>query len=73
MIISFRHKGLRIFHETGNTRAIQASHAKRLKRQLQFLDRAMAAQDLSVPGWQFVSWVRMSNWTITLIITEKES
>ncbi|MFF7860706.1 type II toxin-antitoxin system RelE/ParE family toxin [Pseudomonas monteilii] len=52
MIISFRHKGLRIFHETGNTRGIQAFHANRLKRQLQFLDRAMAVQDLSVPGWQ---------------------
>ncbi|GLO51443.1 Toxin HigB-1 [compost metagenome] len=52
MIISFRHKGLRIFHETGNTRGIQVSHVKRLKRQLQFLDCAMSAQDLSVPGWQ---------------------
>ncbi|MEG0245936.1 MAG: type II toxin-antitoxin system RelE/ParE family toxin [Pseudomonas sp.] len=52
MIISFRHKGLRILHESGNTRGIQATHAKRLKRQLQFLDRAMAAQDLSLPGWQ---------------------
>ena len=52
MIISFRHKGLRVFHEMGNTRGIQAPHARRLKRQLQFLDRAMAAQDLNVPGWQ---------------------
>ncbi|MFF7065286.1 type II toxin-antitoxin system RelE/ParE family toxin [Pseudomonas sp. NPDC008258] len=52
MIISFRHKGLRVFHETGNTRGIQAAHSKRLKRQLQFLERAMAAQDLVVPGWQ---------------------
>ncbi|WDY56274.1 type II toxin-antitoxin system RelE/ParE family toxin [Pseudomonas sp. PSKL.D1] len=52
MIISFRHKGLRIFHQTGNSRGIQPAHAKRLKRQLQFLDRAIVAQDLSVPGWQ---------------------
>lgn len=52
MIISFRHKGLRILHETGNTRGIQATHANRLKRQLQFLDRAMTAQDLCLPGWQ---------------------
>jgi len=52
MIISFRHKGLRVLHETGNTRGIQATHANRLKRQLQFLDRAMTAQDLSLPGWQ---------------------
>ncbi|MFZ5935284.1 Killer protein [Pseudomonas putida] len=52
MIISFRHKGLRFFYETGNTRGIQATHAKRLQRQLQFLDRAIVAQDLSLPGWQ---------------------
>ncbi|MDI9778240.1 type II toxin-antitoxin system RelE/ParE family toxin [Pseudomonas putida] len=52
MIISFRHKGLRFFYETGNTRGIQATHAKRLKRQLQFLERAIIAQDLNLPGWQ---------------------
>ncbi|MEN5239868.1 MULTISPECIES: type II toxin-antitoxin system RelE/ParE family toxin [Pseudomonas] len=52
MIISFRHKGLRLFHETGNTRGIQAAHAQRLKRQLQFLDSALVADDMSVPGWQ---------------------
>lgn len=52
MIISFRHKGLRFFYETGNTRGIQATHAKRLKRQLQFPERAIIAQDLNLPGWQ---------------------
>ena len=53
MIISFRHKGLRYFYETGNTRGIQTAHAKRLKRlkrQLQFLDRAIIAQDVNLPG-----------------------
>lgn len=43
MIISFRHKGLRLFHETGNTRGIQAAHVQRLRRQLQFLDSAVVA------------------------------
>ncbi|MFK0311082.1 type II toxin-antitoxin system RelE/ParE family toxin [Pseudomonas sp. NPDC090233] len=52
MIISFRHKGLRIFHETGNTRGIQVAHTGRLKRQLQFLERAIVAQEMSLPGWQ---------------------
>ncbi|MBC3482985.1 type II toxin-antitoxin system RelE/ParE family toxin [Pseudomonas sp. SWRI59] len=55
MIISFRHKGLRILHETGNTRGVQAAHIQRLKRQLQFLDRAMTAQDVSLPGWHLHS------------------
>ena len=52
MIISFRHKGLRLFHETGNARGIQVAHTRRLRRQLQFLDSAMVADDLAVPGWQ---------------------
>ncbi|MDR2309196.1 MAG: type II toxin-antitoxin system RelE/ParE family toxin [Paucimonas sp.] len=52
MIISFRHKGLRLFHQTGNTRGIHAAHAQRLRRQLQFLDSAMVADDMRVPGWQ---------------------
>lgn len=52
MIISFRHKGLRLFHETGITRGIQPGHAQRLKRQLQFLDSAITAEDMSVPGWR---------------------
>lgn len=48
MIISFRHKGLRLFHETGNARGIQAAHVQRLRRQLQFLDSAVVAEDMSV-------------------------
>lgn len=52
MIISYRYKGLRVFYETGSTRGIQPAHASRLKRQLQILDRAIAADEMSVPGWQ---------------------
>ncbi|MDG9928332.1 MULTISPECIES: type II toxin-antitoxin system RelE/ParE family toxin [unclassified Pseudomonas] len=52
MIVSFRHKGLHLFHETGNTRGIQAAHGARLKRQLQILDRATVPGDLNVPGWR---------------------
>ena len=32
MIISFQHKGLRLFYETESTKGIRADHAKRLKR-----------------------------------------
>lgn len=53
MIISFQHKGLRQFYETGTTRGIQAAHAARLKRQLQLLDRAKAAADMDLPGWGY--------------------
>jgi proteic killer suppression protein len=43
---------LRLFHETGNSRGIQAAHGSRLKRQLQILDRATVPGDLNVPGWR---------------------
>jgi len=52
MIISFQHKGLRLFYETGSTRGIRADHAKRLARMLTFMDRAMAPEDLDLPGWR---------------------
>jgi len=52
MIRSFQHKGLRQFHENGCTRGIQADHAKRLARQLQFMDHAVAPADLDIPGWR---------------------
>ena len=52
MIKSFQRKGLRGFYETGSTRGIRADHAKRLSRMLQFMDRAMAPDDLDLPGWR---------------------
>ncbi|MCL8298503.1 type II toxin-antitoxin system RelE/ParE family toxin [Pseudomonas mosselii] len=68
MIISFRHKGLRLFHETGNTRGIQAAHVQRLRRQLQFLDSAVVAEDMSVPGWQLhpLQGERLGFWSISV-------
>lgn len=74
MILSFQHKGLRQFHETGSTRGIRADHAKRLARQLQFPDRAAAPADLDIPGWglhplkgelqQYWSLTVSGNWRI---------
>ncbi|MHC1549353.1 type II toxin-antitoxin system RelE/ParE family toxin [Phyllobacterium sp. K27] len=52
MIRSFRHKGLKVFFETGSTRGINAAHVKRLSRMLAFLDRASVPDDLSIPGWR---------------------
>lgn len=68
MIISFRHKGLRLFHETGNTHGIQAAHVQRLRRQLQFLDSAVVAEDMNVPGWQLhpLKGERLGFWSISV-------
>ncbi|HBP6689786.1 TPA: Killer protein [Pseudomonas aeruginosa] len=52
MIISFQHKGLRLFYETESTRGIRADHAKRLKRMLALMDRAAEPADLDIPGWR---------------------
>ncbi|MFD2407763.1 type II toxin-antitoxin system RelE/ParE family toxin [Azorhizophilus paspali] len=52
MIISFQHKGLRLFYETGSTKGIRADHAKRPARMLAFMDRATAPGDLDLPGWR---------------------
>lgn len=68
MIISFRHKGLRTFYETGNARGIQVAHGRRLKRQLQFLDRAVSPEELRVPGWQLhpLKGERAGFWSISV-------
>jgi proteic killer suppression protein len=52
MIKSITHKGLRTFHATGSTRGIQPAHAAKLGRQLAFLERATAPNDMDLPGWR---------------------
>jgi len=50
MIRSFRHKGLRRFHETGSRSGIQPAHAARLRRLLARLDAASLVSDMAFPG-----------------------
>lgn len=52
MIVSFRHKGLRRFFETGTTAGIQPQHAKRLRMQLAALDSAALVDDMDIPGFR---------------------
>lgn len=49
MIVSFRHKGLRAFYQTGSTRGVQATHARKLSIILAMLDAAQDAGDLDQP------------------------
>lgn len=51
MIISFKHKGLKDFFETGSTAGIQAHHADRLNVILTALNAAAIVQDLNRAGW----------------------
>lgn len=50
MIKSFVHKGLALFFNTGNTKGIQAQHAKKLRNLLAMLDSATVVDDLNAPG-----------------------
>jgi len=68
MIQSFRHKGLRIFHATGDTRGIRPEHARRLARVLSFLDNADVPDDVDLPGWRLhpLKGALAGFWSITV-------
>jgi len=50
VIRSYRHKGLKLFAETGSKAGIQPMHAARLKRLLTALNVANRPGDMDAPG-----------------------
>ena len=68
MIKSFRHRGLRRFHETGSTSGIQASHGKRLRMQLAALETAQVVEDMDIPGFRLhpLKGKLRGRWSITV-------
>ncbi len=75
MIVSFRHKGLEAFYQTGSTRGIQAAHTAKLARILATLDAAATPEELGLPTFRlhplkgklkgcWSIWVN-GNWRIT--------
>lgn len=50
MIQSFKHKGLKLFFESGNYSKVQPAHRKRLKLILTILHAASDVKDLNYPG-----------------------
>jgi proteic killer suppression protein len=52
MIVSFRHKGLRKFYETGSLAGVRAAHGNRLQMQLAALDTAETIEDMNIPGFR---------------------
>lgn len=75
MIISFKHKGLGLFYQTGSVTGIQPIHAKRLRELLTALSVAQGPQDLNRPSWRlhglsgnlagFHSVTVQANWRLT--------
>ena len=53
MIKSWKHKGLRLFFETGKKSGILAVHEKRLKIILQRLNAAVNPDDMNTPSMKF--------------------
>jgi proteic killer suppression protein len=53
MIRTWKHKGLKLFWETGKKLGIVASHEKRLLIILALLDAATNPADMNVPGMKF--------------------
>ena len=82
-IISFRHKGLQKYFETGSTAGIQAKHADRLRLILGRLNASSAARDMNLPGLDLHplhgnrsgTWaVKVSaNWRVTFRFPEKNA
>jgi len=50
VIVSFRHKGLRLLYETGSSRGVQAAHVKKLNSILGFLDKLSDPSELVLPS-----------------------
>ena len=51
VIRSYRHKGIKLFAESGSKAGIDPAHAARLRRLLTALDVAMRPSDMDAPGY----------------------
>ncbi|MGA7697164.1 MAG: type II toxin-antitoxin system RelE/ParE family toxin [Candidatus Sulfotelmatobacter sp.] len=83
MILTYRHKGLKKFAETGSKSGIQPRHAEKLRRLLTALDVASRAEDMNAPGsgWHALkgnleghwSVIVSGNWRLTFSFDEEDA
>ena len=68
MILSFKHKGLKKYYETGSTVGIQVKHAKRLRLLLAALDTARIIDDMDLPGYDLhpMQGKKKGTWAISV-------
>jgi toxin HigB-1 len=52
MIVSFRHKGLKLVYEKGDRRRLSAEHAEKIERILARLDEAKEPRNMDLPGFR---------------------
>ena len=50
VIVSFKHRGLKRFFETGNARGLNPKHVSKIRRILARLNAATDVRDLDAPG-----------------------
>jgi proteic killer suppression protein len=55
MIISFRHKGLKLVYEKGDRRRLLSEHADKIERILARLDEATEPRNMDLPGYRLHS------------------
>lgn len=51
MIVSFRHKGLKLFYEKGDASKLQPQHVSKIRLILTRLDAVRTSKELNVPGY----------------------
>jgi proteic killer suppression protein len=83
VILTYRHKGLKKFAETGSKSGIQPRHAEKLRRLLTALDVASRAEDMNAPGsgWHALkgnleghwSVIVSGNWRLTFSFDEEDA
>ena len=68
MIKTFKHKGLKLFFEKGDSSGIQAKHRIKLRLQLAALHTAKYIEDMKLPGYNLhpLKGKRKDCWSITV-------
>jgi proteic killer suppression protein len=68
MIRTFKHKGFRLFFETGSVAGIQPQHKEKLRLRLAAINTAVLISDLDLPGYRLhsLSGNRKGIWSIVV-------
>ncbi|MGC1307719.1 MAG: type II toxin-antitoxin system RelE/ParE family toxin [Phormidesmis sp.] len=66
MIVSFKHRGLEQFFESGTTRGIQSKHARRIQMILARLSVSTSPKDMNLPGLMLheLAGNRQGTWSV---------
>ncbi|MDP1809269.1 MAG: type II toxin-antitoxin system RelE/ParE family toxin [Actinomycetota bacterium] len=67
MIKSFKHKGLKLFHEAGRNKGINPEHAPKLARILDRLDASKSPADMDLPGYKLhmLTGKKQGQWAVS--------